>query len=100
MKNLSIDERLSKNRFETDDNNPHIVIDKEACKTCEHKACTYCCPAVRYKWDAATQTMVFDHVGCLECGNCRFICERLNKRVSGYSWNYPILGAGVVFREG
>lgn len=100
IKVLSMDDRLAKNRFNSDDHNPHIIVDKAACKTCSHKACTYSCPAERYKWDPEKDKFTFDHVGCLECGNCRFVCERLHGSVPGYSWNYPVNGNGIVFREG
>lgn len=100
MKTISMDDRLAKNRFNSDDHNPHITVDKEACTTCGHRACTTCCPAERYKWDFVTNILIFDHVGCLECGNCRLICERLNEGVDGYSWNYPREGVGIIYREG
>lgn len=100
MKTLAMDDRLAKNRFDSDDQNPHIIVDREACRTCNHRACTTCCPAERYKWDEENDKLSFDHVGCLECGNCRFVCERLNQGINGYSWNYPLQGAGIIFREG
>lgn len=100
MKTLSIDSRLEKNRFDSDDHNPHIIVDKEACRTCEHRACTTCCPAERYKWDSENDILSFDHVGCLECGNCRFVCERLYQGVKGYSWNYPEQAKGIIYRQG
>ena len=53
-----------------------------------------------YKWDELNDIMTFDHVGCLECGNCRLVCERLNERRPGYDWNYPIEGRGFLSKEG
>ncbi|MDD9146937.1 4Fe-4S ferredoxin [Sporolactobacillus sp. CQH2019] len=100
MINMKMDECLAKNRFDSDDRHPHIIIDPQQCLTCVHKACTRCCPAERYQWDEAQQQLKFDHVGCLECGNCRFVCERLNQGVPGYSWNYPEQGKGIIFRRG
>ncbi|MCX7780272.1 MAG: 4Fe-4S dicluster domain-containing protein [Negativicutes bacterium] len=100
MKNLSMDDRLAVNRFDSDDHNSHIIVDKTACKTCPHRACTFSCPAERYKWDTVNDVLSFDHVGCLECGNCRLVCERLNQGIEGYSWNYPRHGKGIIFREG
>lgn len=100
MKLLSMDDRLSKTRFDSDDTHPHIIVDPDQCMTCEHRACTTCCPAERYKWDTVNNRLNFDHVGCLECGNCRLVCERLNQGIPGYSWNYPEQGKGVIFREG
>lgn len=100
MKRMNMDDRLAATRFDSDDVNAHIVIDKEACRTCTHKACTYSCPAERYKWDDDNDVMTFDHVGCLECGNCRLVCERLNERRPGYDWNYPNHGKGFLAKEG
>lgn len=45
MKKLNMDDRLAADRFDSDDEHAHIVIDKEACRTCTHRACTYSCPA-------------------------------------------------------
>ncbi|MCE7699736.1 MAG: hypothetical protein K8E24_013290, partial [Methanobacterium paludis] len=73
----------------------------EQCLTCvDDRACTTCCPAERYTWDEENNKLIFDHVGCLECGNCRLVCSRLNQGVKGYSWNYPKQAKGVVYREG
>lgn len=100
MKRMSMDDRLAVNRFNSDDHHSHIMVDKENCKSCKHRACTYCCPAERYKWDGINNILSFDHVGCLECGNCRLVCERLLQGVEGYSWNCPPHGIGIIFREG
>jgi ferredoxin like protein len=99
IKRLSMDDCLAKNRFDSDDEKPHIIIDKQACASCTHKACTYSCPAARYYVNDSGQ-LLFDHVGCLECGNCRLVCERLHDNAPGYSWNYPSYGKGVIFRHG
>jgi ferredoxin like protein len=97
----SVDELLATTRFETDEHNAHIVIDPQACRTCpSDRACVTSCPAQRYVWDEAADQMRFDHVGCLECGNCRLVCERLRLGVEGYSWDYPATGAGVSYRQG
>ena len=45
MKKMKVDDRLAASRFDSDDEHAHIVIDKEACRTCTHRACTFCCPA-------------------------------------------------------
>lgn len=34
MKKLNMDDRLAADRFDSDDEHAHIVIDKEACRTC------------------------------------------------------------------
>ena len=99
MKRLSIDDRLAATKFDSDDETPHILVDKAACHSCSHKACTYSCPAGRYKLNEAKE-LLFDHVGCLECGNCRLVCERLHTGAPGYRWEYPKHGKGVIYRRG
>lgn len=96
-----VDVLLGTTRFETDEHHAHITIDTDACRTCpSDRACTTSCPAARYVWDEAAGTVSFDHVGCLECGNCRLVCERLRTGAPGYRWDYPANGAGVVYRQG
>lgn len=96
-----VDVLLAATRFETDEHHPHIVIDPVACRTCpSDRACATSCPAQRYVWDEAAEVMSFDHVGCLECGNCRLVCDRLRTGAAGYSWDYPVNGAGVSYRQG
>ena len=100
MVRLNMDDRLACNRFNSDDATAHIEIDNIACRTCTHRACTYSCPAERYKWDEENALMRFDHVGCLECANCRLVCERLKGCSPGYRWSYPVHGNGFVAKEG
>ncbi len=88
-------ELLSLNRFTVDEDSPHIVIDKEICRTCREKACLAVCPAVLYKLDQAGD-ISFDYAGCLECGTCRVMCK--NKGI--VKWEYPQGTFGVQFRYG
>lgn len=99
MKKLTMDDRLAKTKFNSNDEVAHIIINKPACQTCQHKACLYSCPAERYKLNDAGD-LLFDHVGCLECGNCRIVCERLAAGTMGYSWNYPENSHGVIYTQG
>lgn len=99
MKEMTVDDRLAKNKFDSADDTPHIIVNKPECNTCTHKACTYSCPAARYRVNDAGE-LLFDHVGCLECGNCRLVCDRLRKSIMGYSWNYPENAKGIIFRQG
>ncbi len=86
---------LSLNRFEVDEEEPHIVLDKEACKKCEEKPCLYACPAVLYRLDNNGE-ISFDYAGCLECGTCRIVCKN-----SGIvKWEYPGGTFGVSYRYG
>ncbi len=86
---------LSRNRFNVDEEEPHIVLDREICKKCIEKPCLYVCPAVLYKLDQNGE-ISFDYAGCLECGTCRVMC----KTQGIVRWEYPRGSFGVSFRYG
>ena len=69
---------------------PHIVIRREVCRTCESHACTVVCPARLYLWEH--DQLVHNCEGCLECGSCRSICPN-----GAIAWRYPRGGYGVRF---
>ncbi|WP_196611061.1 ferredoxin family protein [Pectinatus brassicae] len=94
IKKLSTDELLGINKFFVDEDNPHIVIDKDKCSDCKEKACLYVCPAGLYT--IKNDNITFDYAGCLECGTCRTVCtaEGITK------WAYPKGTFGVEFRYG
>lgn len=95
IKNSEAAELLSLNKFNVDEEEPHIVLDKQICKTCNDKPCLYVCPAVLYKLDKAGD-ITFDYAGCLECGTCRLVCQ--NQGI--VKWVYPRGSFGVSFRQG
>jgi len=88
-------ELLSLNRFNVDEEEPHIVLDKNICRNCDEKPCLYVCPAVLYKLDKNGE-ISFDYAGCLECGTCRVAC-RNNGIVE---WKYPRGTFGISYRYG
>lgn len=88
-------ELLSRNRFNVDEEEPHIIINKDNCKKCKDKPCLYVCPAVLYKLDKAGE-ITFDCAGCLECGTCRIVCR--NQGI--VKWVYPRGTFGVNYRQG
>ncbi len=49
VKPLEAAELLGLNRFNVDEEEPHIVLDKEICRRCVEKPCLLVCPAVLYK---------------------------------------------------
>ena len=101
MTRLKPEQLLAATHFDTDERHPHIVIDPVACRTYpSDRACELNCPAARYAWDDANDVMHFDHVGCVECGNCRLVCQRLHDGAPGYSWSYPSEGMGVTYQQG
>ncbi len=89
-------ELLGLNRFNIDEEAPHIVLDKAVCKSqCEDKPCLVVCPAVLYRLDK-NGDISFDHAGCLECGTCRVMCR--NKGI--IKWEYPRGTFGISYRHG
>lgn len=92
---MSAPELLSLNRFNVDEKEPHIVLNRDICNKCKEKPCLYVCPAVLYRLDGNAE-LTFDYAGCLECGTCRVMCK--DKGIS--KWNYPRGTFGVTFRQG
>jgi len=98
IEKLSPSELLGLDRFEVDEEEPHILVDKNACGACTTKPCLYICSAVCYKLN--DQGLVqFDYAGCLECGTCRIACRTFGKG-GVISWEYPRGTFGVNFRYG
>jgi len=93
------DELLGLNKFNVDDNRPHIKVDRSICATCAGKPCLYICSAVCYKPSQDEGGIQFDYAGCLECGTCRVICRHLGKGGVA-AWEYPRATFGISFRYG
>jgi len=96
MKRLSIEQLLGINKFAVDDDEAHIVLNKEICASCPDKPCTFACPACLYTLKEDGE-IGFDYAGCLECGTCRVVCPQAG---TALSWQYPRGGFGVNFRYG
>jgi len=94
MKKMGTEQLLGLDKFIVDDEQAHIKVDKEVCKTCRDKPCTYACPAGLYT--LKDEEMSFDYAGCLECGTCRAVCPY----AGAITWSYPRGGFGVQFRFG
>jgi ferredoxin like protein len=75
------------------DEQPHIVLDREICRTCDHRACIQACPANCYTYDENTGLMSVVYESCLECGTCLVICDK-----GAVDWGYPRGGFGVCYR--
>lgn len=95
IERMNAPELLGLNRFNVDEEEPHIVLDRVICAQCQDKPCLYVCPAVLYKLDK-NGDISFDYAGCLECGTCRVMCAK--KGV--VQWVYPRGTFGVSFRQG
>ena len=70
MKPLSVPERLTKNRFNLDEEESHIEVNQEIAKaTGTGKALVACCPAHVYS-EEPDGTISVEYAACLECGTC------------------------------
>ncbi len=94
MKPLSVSEKLALNKYELDEDNPHIIVHNEVCtQQCVLKACLFVCPANVYSEQDGK--IVADWAGCLECGTCKVACPP-----QALHWEYPRGGFGVIYRQG
>ena len=89
---MNIEDLPQLTQFITDEQ-PHIVLDKEICRVCDHRACVQSCPANCYTWNEEMKLMSVVHETCLECGTCYVICDK-----GAVDWNYPRGGYGINFR--
>ncbi len=73
---VNVDEKLSLDKFDVDEDRAHIVL-KDAAECSDFDAefdkLVLACPAALYKRDEECRTS-FDYAGCLECGTCRIVC--------------------------
>lgn len=70
---VNVDEALSVNKYEVDEETPHIELVDDP-DTEEFLKLVRVCPAALYKIDD-DGVKSFDYAGCLECGTCRIACE-------------------------
>lgn len=98
VKKQTVEESLGYNKFSVQEKNPHIVIDRAICNHCLDKPCLVACPAMLYRQDDEN-AVIFDHLGCLECGTCRIVCHNQgNKGI--VKWGYPVGTFGISYRYG
>ena len=89
---MNIENLTQLTQFNIDDQS-HIIVDKEMCRTCEHRACVNICPANCYTWNEATGLLTVVYETCLECGTCYVVCDK-----GALDWSYPRGGYGVNYR--
>lgn len=94
MKKMTIEDKLALNIYHTDEENAHIIINKDYADEEEIKKVVLACPAECYKYEDGELT--FSYLGCLECGTCRVLSH--DKVVD--KWNYPNSTKGVFYRQG
>ena len=92
---MTIEDKLGVDKFHTDEINSHIEVDKESTDMEEIQKVIKACPAGLYKLDDENH-LLFDHLGCLECGTCRV----LSKGMIVKDWEYPIGTKGIEYRMG
>ena len=91
---MKVEEKLALNAIKNHDES-HIVLDEETCGRCETRICIRACPAGLYSLEPATNKVIVDHSGCLECGTCMVICP-----LDAVTWRYPDPGYGIRYRHG
>ncbi|WP_395489594.1 ferredoxin-like protein FixX [Cedecea davisae] len=91
---VNVDLKLGVNKFNVDEENPHIILKKDPDKHALERLIA-ACPAGLYK-KQEDGSVRFDYAGCLECGTCRVLGlgTVLDK------WEYPRGTFGVMFRYG
>ena len=92
--NVNVDEYLSANKYEVDEENAHIELVEDPDME-EFRKLVRVCPAALYKIDEEGNA-TFDYAGCLECGTCRIACG--DTIVA--KWTNPRGGMGVAYRQG
>lgn len=92
---ISVDEKLSVNKFFVDEHNAHIEIDPNYPDMKEKMKLVNACPAGLYKLKE-DNSLEFDYAGCLECGTCRFLCMGTIIK----KWENPEGTMGIEFRIG
>lgn len=92
---MSVDEKLSVDKFTVDEGIAHIVIDKNYPDMEQKWKLVKICPAGLYKFED-DGSLAFDYIGCLECGACRVV--GLGNVVK--EWNHPVGSMGVEYRLG
>ena len=91
---VNVDVKLGINKFNVDEENPHIVI-KEHPDMHVLDTLTKARPAGLYK-KQEDGSVRFDYAGCLECGTCRI----LGLEGALEKWEYPRGTFGIEFRYG
>ncbi len=89
---MNIENLTQLTQFQVDEL-PHIIVNKEICKNCDHRACVQACPANCYTFNEETKLLSIVYETCLECGTCLEICDK-----GALDWSYPRGGYGVCYR--
>ena len=94
MSQVNVDVKLGVNKFNVDEENPHIIIKQQPdMQVLDTLVKAY--PAGLYK-KQQDGSVSFDYAGCLECGTCRIL--GLDSALE--KWEYPRGTFGVEYRYG
>ncbi|QGP92026.1 Ferredoxin-like protein FixX [Neomoorella glycerini] len=92
---MRLEDKLFLNRYQTD-KHPHLRIkDREVCRHCDGRPCTFICPARVYAWNEKEERIETAYEGCVECGTCRYGCAHDN-----IDWRNPRGGFGILYKYG
>ncbi len=95
MKKMSIPERLAGNRYNTDEEESHILVNQALARsTGTGRRIIAVCPAHVYS-EEADGTISVEYAACLECGTCLAVASP-----GALEWHYPRGGRGIAYREG
>lgn len=92
---VDVSEKLGVDKFAVNEEESHIIIDKNFVDDHELEKLIVACPAALYD-RSDDGTIKFDYAGCLECGTCRVLCGGTIIR----NWKHPEGTFGVEFRYG
>lgn len=90
---VSFEDRMATVEFRVADR-PHIVVDRDVCRSCTTQACVHACPAGLFV-PTADGGILFNYEQCFECGTCYMVCNE----AGALTWSYPEGGRGVVMRR-
>jgi ferredoxin like protein len=91
----TVTERLDRNRYDTDTEHAHIVVDQDAAQRAgARELLVRVCPAHVYSLQEDGNVGVL-YAACLECGTCLAVAP-----VGVLAWEYPASGKGIIYREG
>ncbi len=95
MTKVNVEEKLGVNKFNVDEENPHIILKKDNIDMKEFKKLMIACPAGLYTQNE-DGSVRFDYAGCVECGTCRVLCGKTIIE----KWEFPQGTFGIEFRCG
>jgi ferredoxin like protein len=94
LKQMSVTEKLAVDKFDLDEDGPHILINQEVCQQiCKERFCLFVCPAKLYTLQNGV--IIVEWAGCLECGTCQVSCPH-----EALTWHYPNSSFGIHYRYG